>query len=161
MKWSFRVVSCVAVCAIAAMVLVQARPAAASGGQTEDEAKMLMKADEAWSDAAKARDLERAVSFYAENVVVYPPGSPVVRGRAEARKVWTALLSDPSFTLSWKPESAEVSGDLGFTAGFYELSMKSPDGATIQEKGKTLCVWKKQKDGSWKAWHDMWNSDSK
>ena len=52
-------------------------------------------------------------------------------------------------------------GDLGFTAGTYEDSVKGPDGKTVNEKGKYLCVWKKQKDGTWKAIHDMWNADSK
>jgi ketosteroid isomerase-like protein len=31
----------------------------------------------------------------------------------------------------------------------------------VSEKGKYVCMWKKQKDGTWKAIHDIWNSDAK
>jgi len=40
-------------------------------------------------------------------------------------------------------------------------SFKGPDGKTVDGKGKYVCVWRNQGDGSWKAVHDMWNSDSK
>jgi len=49
----------------------------------------------------------------------------------------------------------------GFTSGPYEASYQGPDGAMINEKGKFLCVWRKPADGSWKAVHDMWNTDTK
>lgn len=80
-----------------------------------------------------------------------------------AKKVWAAYLADPSFTISWKTVHAGASknGDLGFTAGTYEDSFKGPDGKMVHEKGKYVCTWAKQKDGSWKAVHDIWNSDAK
>jgi ketosteroid isomerase-like protein len=53
------------------------------------------------------------------------------------------------------------SGDLGFTSGTYEDSFRGPDGALVTEKGKYLCTWGKQADGTWKAIHDMWNTDAK
>jgi ketosteroid isomerase-like protein len=53
------------------------------------------------------------------------------------------------------------SGDFGYTAGTYEDSFKGPDGTLASENGKYLCVWRKQKDGTWQAVHDMWNSDTK
>jgi ketosteroid isomerase-like protein len=53
------------------------------------------------------------------------------------------------------------SGDLGFTTGTYEDSFKGTDGKMVSEKGKYVCMWKKQKDGTWKAIHDIWNSDAK
>jgi ketosteroid isomerase-like protein len=54
-----------------------------------------------------------------------------------------------------------TSGDLGFTAGTYEDSFKGPDGKLVNEKGKYVCTWRKEKDGTWKAIHDIWNTDSK
>lgn len=161
MKSSIRLVSCLALFAVAALSLVYTRPASASGGQAEDEAKQLIKLDEQWCAAAAARDVDKLASFYAEDGVAYPPDEPVAKGRAAAKKIWAAYLADPSFKITWKPDTAEVSGDLGFTAGPYEVSLKGPDGSIINAKGKFLCVWKKQKDGSWKAFQDMWNADSK
>lgn len=38
---------------------------------------------------------------------------------------------------------------------------RQPDGKLVSEKGKYVTAWKKQKDGTWKAIHDMWNSDAR
>ena len=130
-------------------------------GPETDAAKLLAKLNEDWSKAAAKKDLDAIISFYAEDAVVYPPNEPVAKGREAAKKVWAPLMAD-TVTISWKTIHAEVSksGDIGFTAGTYEISIKRPEGNPIIEKGKTLCVWKLQKDGSWKAAHDMWNADS-
>jgi ketosteroid isomerase-like protein len=124
-------------------------------------AKALAKLDDDWSNAAVARDVEKVASFYAEDAVAYPPNEPAAVGKAAAKKVWATYFSDPTFNISWKTRHAEVTGDIGYTAGTYEDSLKGPDGKTVNEKGKYLCVWRKQKDGSWKAIHDIWNADSK
>lgn len=127
------------------------------------DAKALTKLDDDWSKAAATRDADKVSAFYAEDAVAYPPGAPVASGRAAAKKVWASYFSEPSFAISWKTvhAGAAKSGDLGFTSGTYEVTFKGPDGKPGSEKGKYLCTWSKQKDGSWKATHDMWNSDSK
>lgn len=126
-------------------------------------AKALASLDDEWSKAAASRDADRVAAFYAEDAVAYPPGEPVAVGRAAARKVWAAYFADPTFSISWKTVSsgASASGDLGFTAGPYESSYKGPDGKLVREKGKYLCTWRKEKDGTWKAIHDMWNTDAR
>jgi ketosteroid isomerase-like protein len=127
------------------------------------KAKVLIKLDDDWSAAAATRDVDRVVSFYAEDAIAYPPNEPVAVGRAAAKKVWAAYFADPTFSISWKTLHAGVSesGELGFTPGTYQASFKGRDGKEASEKGKYLCTWKLQKDGTWKAIHDMWNTDAK
>ena len=138
-------------------------PGPALAGDMDESAKALVKLDDDWCKAAATKDLDRVSSFYAEDAIVYPPNEPVSIGRAAARKVWASLFADATFSISWKSVHAEVSksGELGFTAGTYEDSFKGPDGKPVTEKGKYVCAWKKQSDGTWKAIHDIWNSDSK
>ena len=147
--------------AVAFSVLVPASSALAA--DMDAQAKALAKLDDDWSKAAATKDADRVASFYAEDAIAYPPNEAVALGRPAAKKVWAAYFSDPTFTISWKADHAGVSksGDLGFTAGAYEDSYRGTDGKVVTEKGKFLCTWKKQKDGTWKAIHDMWNSDSK
>jgi ketosteroid isomerase-like protein len=146
-----------AACALAALVSV---PVALSA-HIDANAQALAKLDDDWSNAAAAKDVERVASFYAEDAIAYPPNEPAAVGRAAAKKIWAAYFADPTFAISWKTLHAEVAGDLGYTSGSYEDSFKGPDGKTVHEKGKYVCVWRKQKDGSWKALHDIWNSDAK
>ena len=135
----------------------------APAGEMDAAAKALAKLDEDWSKAAATRDAEKVAAFYAEDVVVYPPGMPAAVGKAAATTIWKVVFFDPSASISWKSTHAEVSksGELGFTSGTYELSYKGDDGKVVSEKGKSLCIWKKQADGSWKAIHDMWNTNAK
>ena len=128
---------------------------------TSAEAKALAKLDDDWSAAAAAKDAKRVASFYADDAIAYPPNEPMAVGKAGAEKVWAAYFADPTYNISWKTTHSEVTGALGYTAGTYEDSFKGPDGKTISGKGKYVCVWKKQSDGTWKAVHDMWNTDSK
>ncbi len=124
------------------------------------DGKDLAKLDEEWSKAAVSKDIDKIASYYAEDTTVYPPNMPMVSGRADAKKAWAGMLADPTMSLSWKTVHAEVEGDIGYTTGTYEASFKV-DGKPMSEKGKYVCIWKKQKDGSWKAFHDIWNSDAK
>lgn len=144
-----------------ALLLVSAPIAQAA--DTAALAKMLTRLDDDWSKVAATKDAERVASYYAIDAIAYPPNEPVAIGRSAAKKVWAAYFADPSLSISWKTVHAGVSasGDLGFTAGTYEVSFKGSDGKPVTERGKYLCNWKKGKDGTWKAIHDMWNGDSK
>ncbi len=142
-------------------VLFSVMPALAA--DMDANAKALAKRDGDWSKAAATRDADRVASFYAEDAIAYPPQEPVAIGRPAAKKVWAAHFADKTFTISWKTVHAGVakSGDLGYTAGTYEASFKGPDGKQVSEKGKYVTAWRKQKDGTWKAIHDIWNTDAK
>jgi len=132
-------------------------------GDASGEAKVLTKLDDDWSKVAATKDAEKTVAFYTDDAIVYPPNEAAAVGRAAAKKVWASYFALPDFAMTWKTTHAEASasGDLGYTTGTYEFSAKGADGKPFTEKGKYACVWKKQKDGSWKAIHDMWNSDAK
>jgi ketosteroid isomerase-like protein len=124
--------------------------AAFAAGEMDSKAKALAKVDDDWSKAAATKDADRVASFYAEDAITYPPNEPAAIGRPAVKKVWAAYFADPSFSISWKTDHAGVakSGDLGFTAGTYEDSFKGPDGKMVHEKGKYVCTWRKEKDGT-------------
>lgn len=55
----------------------------------------IRAASAAWSHAANAKDLDKAVSFYADDAVVLPNKAPVTRGKENIRKNWAPLLALP------------------------------------------------------------------
>lgn len=121
-------------------------------------AKALVALDNEWSSAATAGDVEKVVSFYADDATVYPPNQAMVSDHAAIKDAWTKMLADPKAKLSWSTTHAGVDHNTAFTSGTYQVV--GSDGA-VMEKGKYLCVWSKEKDGKWKALHDMWNTDTK
>ena len=113
-------------------------------------------ADEQWSKVAAAKDLDKTVSFYADDAVVLPPNQAAVTTKDGIRNLWKGFL-DSLTDINWKTTRAEMakSGDMGFLIGTYEMTMK--DGT--KDKGKYCEVWKKQADGKWKVSTDMFSSD--
>lgn len=145
--------------AVAALLSASCTPAA----DRDAIASELTRLDDEWSKAAATKNADTVASFYAAEAIAYPPSEPIAVGQAAAKKVWASYFADSTFSISWKTEHTGVSqsGDLGFTVGTYEDSFRGPDGTLVTEKGKYVCIWAKQPDGTWKAIHDIWNTDSR
>lgn len=152
---------------VSALVFVLSLLTLATGCQSQadtraaDEAT-LRRLDAEWSTAAgTTRDVEKTVSFFADDAVVMPPNIPTLSGKEAIRGLWKSMLESPSFSGGWQATKVEVarSGDLAYVSGTYEFKETDTGGRPITDKGKYLEVWKKQADGSWKCVADMFNSD--
>ena len=131
----------------------------ASDTRAADEAA-IRAADATTLKAAQAKDVDRAISNYAEDAVWLPPNAPSVQGKQAIRAGWSQLLAIPGLSIDWNMEKVDVSrsGDLAYT--YYKYQMTIPvQGRAITDRGKDLAVWKKQSDGSWKMIADTFNSD--
>jgi ketosteroid isomerase-like protein len=135
-------------------------PAVVASG-IDDNAKALAKVDEDWSKTPAKRDAALLCSYYAADAVLYPPNDVIAAGRPAALKLWTAAFADPTYSISWKAISAQVSksGELGVTEGTYSESYKGTDGKMVNNTGKYVTVWAMDKDANWKATQDIWNPD--
>lgn len=131
-------------------------PAGAGSAHAAAEIRTL---DAEWSEAAQARDLERILSFWSEDAIVYPPGSAALVGKPAIREYVEKSFQIPGFGISWKTDQVVVaaSGDLAYGTGTNRVTFHGPDGKPTTVEGKTVTVWRKQKDGSWKCAIDIWN----
>jgi uncharacterized protein (TIGR02246 family) len=116
--------------------------------------------DGQWSKTAGTRDLDATVAYYSDDAVLLPPNEPIVTGKQAIRSSWMSLLS-PNIALSWQANKVDVarSGDLAYVVGAYTLTTRDAVGKPATDHGKTVEVFKKQADGSWKVVADMYNSD--
>ena len=121
----------------------------------------IRAASQDWSAAASSRDLEKAVSFYADDATYNPPGAPLAAGKDAIRKVWASVVAIPGGNLRWETAKVEVarSGDLAYDTGAYTLTKNDANGKPVTSKGKYVVVWKKQTDGKWKVIEDIDNPD--
>jgi uncharacterized protein (TIGR02246 family) len=128
--------------------------------RTADEAA-IRAASQEWSNAASNRDLEKAISFYADDATYNPPGAPLAAGKDAIRKVWTNVMAIPGVNLRWASAKIEVarSGDLAYDTGAYTLTKNDASGKPVTTKGKYVVIWKKQADGKWKVIEDIDNPD--
>jgi len=121
----------------------------------------LKNLDSEWSKAAGAKDVDKTVSYYADDTIMMPPNSPIATGKEPIRAIWKGMLWAPGFSGGWKSTKVEVSrsGDLGYVVGTYELSENDTTGKPTTDRGKYVEVWKKQADGNWKCVADIFNTD--
>jgi uncharacterized protein (TIGR02246 family) len=111
--------------------------------------------------AAATRNLERYISFYADDASLFWPGTPIVSGKAAIRELMNAFFAMPSFSLSFQTVKVHISqsGDLAYSYGINTVTLTAPGGNAVSDKGKYLTVYKKQPDGTWKVVADIGNSD--
>lgn len=147
---------------VATLLALLAVSAGATLAQTKGEAeKGIRAADTAWLRAYAEKDIEKATAALDEQGSMLPPNAPIAAGKEAARKIIASAFAIPGYNLVWHIDKIGVasSGDLGYTSGPYEFSWNDASGKTIFDKGKSLTIWKKQSDGSWKVLYDMFNSD--
>jgi ketosteroid isomerase-like protein len=133
-----------------------------SFGQASGKASdALLAADAAWMKVYAAKDLEKSVAFFDNEGSMLPSNAPIATGKDALTKLIGIAFATPDYTLSWHANKVGVarSGELGYTSGTYDFSMKDASGKTISDKGKYLTVWKKEVDGTWKVLFDTYNSD--
>jgi len=130
----------------------------AKPGSVESTIRQL---DADWVKAAATRNPDKWVAFYSDNAVVLPPNEPVADTKAKIHKSIAAFLSLPDLKVTWNTAKVEVSksGDMAYCYGHYKVAFRGEDGKMIEDHGKNLEVWRKQKDGKWKCIADTWNTD--
>ncbi len=108
--------------------------------------RTLVQMEQAFAKAAATKGTRDAfIEFLADDGVIFQPG-PV-----NGKKFWTERQPRKGL-LSWEPIFADVSnaGDLGYTTGPWEFRPNGPEDQPVAF-GQYFTIWKKQKDGSWKA----------
>ena len=158
-----------ALCAAAAMALATScnhnqaanQPQTTTGHDTDVQA---LKDNEAqWNKDFQAKDANRLASHYTEDAVLITPGGPPANGKAAISSSLRQMVSDDALSLQFSPTIVEVaqSGDVAYTQGAYTLTVTDP--ATkkpVTDHGSYVTVYKKQPDGSWKAYLDIASSGS-
>ena len=134
----------------------------ATAGSTSDAASQILRLDGEWSQAAEGRDVDRVVSFWADDATVFPPGSPPVIGQPAIREFVAKSFQTPGFSISWKTIKVVVSRsrDFAYGTGTNRVTFSGPDGRQVTVEGKAVTVWRREPEGVWKCVIDIWNDVS-
>ncbi len=128
----------------------------------EAEAEKLMQLSREWSASVQAGDLEKVMSYWAEDAIIMSPDDPSMKGKESIRGMVERSLQNPGFEIRWEPREAYVSesGDLGYVLiqNYYTIPVDTL-GNRKKVFNKGVEIWKKQEDGSWKNAVDIYNGD--
>jgi ketosteroid isomerase-like protein len=132
------------------------------GAETrEAERTALFRVDEAWAQAAAAKDLEKTLSFWSEDASVLPPGQAAVVGKEAIRRYVSEGFALPGFAIRWKTSEFVVSasGDMAYGVGTNEMTVNDAQGRPMTQRGRGITVWRRDGKGGWKCVVDIWNPE--
>ena len=129
---------------------------------TKAEGEKIIQLSKDWSQVASTGDVEKTVSYWAEDAVVMSSGQPPLKGKQAIRKMVEESYKIPGFRISWQPQTVEVSesGDMAYVIENSQVSFSDSTGKSITQNNKAVSVWRKQVDGSWKNVVDISTPDS-
>jgi ketosteroid isomerase-like protein len=149
--------------ALLAILPVACQPAApaAAPGLTDADRDAIGKTMEAAVAIANRPPVDwnaYVEAYYAPDAMVLSPGGPAVDGR---EAIAGAMGSYPALTdVKFEQLEIEGSGDWAWVRGSYSFNMTVPDSdEPVPDAGKYIEIWKRQDDGSWRVYRDIYNSD--
>lgn len=122
----------------------------------------VLAADSAWEAAAsRGGDLDRIVSYLAEDAVMIPPNEPTVRGREAIRAYMAQGYETPGFGVEWETLEARVgpSGDLAYLTQRNRFTARNEEGETLRFQGRGVTVWEREDSGEWQVVLYIWNEE--
>jgi ketosteroid isomerase-like protein len=127
-----------------------ARPGSPKDTRAEDEAT-IRAYSQAYSEASHAKNVDKGMSFYADDALGFGTGSDTTTTKEATRADMEKGFSMPG-TISWKTSKVVVarSGDLAYEYGHYTYTTPETDGKTKIRMGNYLLVWTKPPGGDWK-----------
>ena len=127
-----------------------------------DEVRAAIEAiDKRFMEDANRGNTAAGAAAYTDDAILMPPNHSPLEGK-QAIELYLAeigsQLQASNFQLSIL--EVDVQGDTTIVRGTYSANIKIPGvDVPMEDRGKTLQVWKKQTDGSWKIHRDTWNSN--
>jgi ketosteroid isomerase-like protein len=121
----------------------------------------LLRAHMAYEAAINSNSTDRVMAMYDKGAVILQPDGKMVSGRSNIRKWvddyfktyethWTKVVQ-----MNW------VGGDYGFDQG-HDTAVDVPraGGKPVHSDCKGILIYKRQKNGEWLVFRDIWNSNT-
>ncbi len=111
-----------------------------------------------FSEAFARADFEAVAGMYAEDAIVLPPDAEMVKGRPAIEALWKSVHASGVKGVTLTVVDVHSSGKLAVEVGTAVLSIKPEGKPELTQSAKYVVVWRRQKDGSWKLYRDIWNA---
>ncbi len=135
-----------------ALTLNPARCCGRDKTDTRTDEEQIAQNIAAWKELGKTGDTEKILTYFADDVMIFPAGQPVLKGRDAVRR----LVEDrtgPRRTTTWDvPASITVAraGDLAYVVTGNSVTTTDATGRSETVRNKGIQVWRKEANGSWK-----------
>jgi ketosteroid isomerase-like protein len=122
----------------------------------------ILRAHKNYERAINSNDTDQVMAMYDKDAEIFDPDGPIISGRANIRK-WVDDYFK-AYKTHWTkvPLKNFVFGDLAFDEGI-DTAVDTPRkrGKSIKYDCKGILVYKRQKNGEWLIFRDIWNNIKK
>ena len=142
-----------------AVLLSLTTVAAAQPGFTDSATIAARRSD--FVTALNDANIDALSRMVTGDLVAMPPNEPTISGLEANQAWWQQMFDAGSLHVSFFPEELQVTGDWAFDRFTWTIDITPTGGGeTVREEGKSLWIWQRQSDGTWKLAREIWNSDN-
>lgn len=125
------------------------------------EGERIMQLSREWAQTVATKDIDKMVGYWADDAFVMQEGQAPLKGKQAIRQMVEESLKIPGFSITWQPQSVEVSdsGDMAYLIENAQVSFNDSTGKQVVIRNKAVTIWRKQADGSWKNVVDISTAD--
>lgn len=125
----------------------------------ETVAAAIEQAGARFADLFNRGAIDTLATMYATDAIVLPPNTDPVRGLDSIRTFWAGARQQGLKAVQLRMTDVAVSGDFAVETGAYTLTIQPGSGTAMTDRGKYVVVWRRQPDGSWKLFRDIFNTN--
>jgi len=130
-----------------------------AGARGSDAVRVqIEQANARFSEAFSRGDVGALAAMYDTGAVVLAPNAPPMRGRQNIEALWAGGRQQGFKSVNLVVNSVEVIGNHAIELGSYTLAIQPPGQAEMIDRGKYMVIWRRQPDGSWRIYRDMFNT---
>jgi len=127
---------------------------------TEADVAAINSLLEEFDEALNASDLDGLMSCFTEDAVRMPPNTPALVGKEAIRNMFQSSFEHYTTEVHNTSEEVIVCGDWAFVWGTHTVTFAlKVGGESIRDNGKSITIWQRQPNGSWKLSRGIYNSD--
>ena len=113
-----------------------------------------------YTQAIAAGDRKKFLGFFADDIVMMPPGQPSARRREGVAALTDQLFEQFTMREAFEYDELQVVGDFAAGRFTYAFSVTPKSGGpTTTEVGKGMAWLRRTLAGSWQFTHLIWNLD--
>ena len=106
--------------------------------------------DRLFEECARAGDLDGLIALYERDATFVPREGEAATGHAAIRAQLAPLLeAKPQLRMNVK-KTVRAGADVAVLYNDWKMTMRSPDGQTIEDGGKAIEIVRRQADGTWR-----------
>ena len=129
-----------------------------SCGEPENVESIIIDNNSKWVEYYNKGDAKGIASLHTLDAVVIPPKSDFVVGRDKIEEMYKAEIEMGNGTLGLQTTEVIQEGLYAYETGLYDIKM-TIEGEEVNDYGKYIVIWEKQKNGNWLCKKDIWNTN--